>query len=188
VPRSLTWVDRLRIERATWTLDALLQDLPGRSRRAIRRELRDNLRAATAAVGSATAVRELGNLRRVAAEYLDAEYGAGRPRPRWVKGMFWALLVELAFGVSWFVGDIAYLDGVLTADPHATGSFTWQGPGSWAVTSTETLVDGQLQAAEANISLWFFVLLVGVFALGGRMWRILPPWRRRSTRQRLAAE
>ena len=40
---TLTLVDRLRIERVVWTVDLLVSDLPHRSQRAIRRELRDIL-------------------------------------------------------------------------------------------------------------------------------------------------
>ena len=40
---ALTWIDRLRIERAVWALDQRLYDLPRRSRIERRRELRGNL-------------------------------------------------------------------------------------------------------------------------------------------------
>ena len=56
---DLTFTDRLRIERAVWTLDGRLQDLPRTSRVAKRRELRANLRAAATDVGTAEAVRRL---------------------------------------------------------------------------------------------------------------------------------
>jgi len=48
----LTWKDRMRIERAVWTLDSYLRNLPRKSRIAKRRELRVNLRAASADVAS----------------------------------------------------------------------------------------------------------------------------------------
>jgi hypothetical protein len=56
---ALTWIDRLRIERAVWTLDQRLYDLPRKARIARRRELRENLRTAAQDVGVAAAVRNL---------------------------------------------------------------------------------------------------------------------------------
>ena len=90
---SLT--DRLRIERTVWTLDALLGDLPQRSRVAKRREMRANLAEAAADVGTVEAIRRLGPLRPLAGEYLAAEYGEGRPHPRWVAAIYWTVLAEL---------------------------------------------------------------------------------------------
>jgi hypothetical protein len=53
---TVSWTDRLRLERAVWTLDARLQDLPRRSRVAKRRELRNNLSDAAADVGATEAL------------------------------------------------------------------------------------------------------------------------------------
>jgi hypothetical protein len=47
MPRSVSWIDRMRIERLVWALDQRLYDLPYRSRIAHRREVRQNLLAAT---------------------------------------------------------------------------------------------------------------------------------------------
>lgn len=44
--------------------------------------MRANLRAATNEVGAAQAVRRLGSLRRLASDYLEAEYGQGGSRHR----------------------------------------------------------------------------------------------------------
>ena len=79
---TLTLKDRARIERAVWTLDSYLRNLPRKSRIAKRRELRVNLRAASADVGAQEALRRLGNLRTMAAEYVVAEYGG--PGPSWI--------------------------------------------------------------------------------------------------------
>jgi hypothetical protein len=65
-----------------WTLDSYLQNLPWRSRVAKRRELRVNLRAASADVGTKEALRRLGNVRTIAADYMVAEYGG--PGPSWL--------------------------------------------------------------------------------------------------------
>ena len=65
---TLIWTDRLRIERAVWTLNSYLQNLPMRSQAAKRRELRANLLAASADVGTKEALRRLGNVRTIAAD------------------------------------------------------------------------------------------------------------------------
>jgi len=92
---DLTLSDRLRIERAVWTLDGRLQDLPRTSRVAKRRELRANLRAAAADVGVAEALHRLGNLRRLAAEYLVAEYGQWVRRPSWLAAFGFLVLGQV---------------------------------------------------------------------------------------------
>lgn len=67
---------KLRIEAAVRRLDWQLEGrVPVRRRREIRRDLRANLAAAADHVGDAEAVRRLGDLRRLAEEYLDAEGG-----------------------------------------------------------------------------------------------------------------
>ena len=76
---TLIWTDRLRIERRVWTLNTYLQTLPRRSQLAKRRELRVNLRAAAADVGTKEALRRLGNVRTIAADYISAEYDGPRP-------------------------------------------------------------------------------------------------------------
>src|SRR5690606_2763511 len=110
--QTLTRLDRLRIEWTVWTLDTLVQSLPGRTRKAIRREMRTNLRAAATEVGAAQAVARLGSLRRLAADYLEAEYGQDGPRPRWLRGVFWALAVEAVLLGFTHVGLTAFSAGV----------------------------------------------------------------------------
>jgi hypothetical protein len=89
--------------------------------------MRANLRAATNEVGAAQAVRRLGSLRRLASDYLEAEYGQGGSRPRWLSAMFWALAVEaMLLGLA-FVGHSAFIAGVQTANPHPSGTYTWHG-------------------------------------------------------------
>ena len=92
---TLIWTDRLRIERAVWTLNSYLQNLPWRSQVAKRRELRVNLRAASADVGTKEALRRLGNVRTIAADYIIGEYGG--PTPSW-----WAATFVLLPGF-WFM-------------------------------------------------------------------------------------
>ena len=113
---TLIWTDRLRIERAVWTLNSYLQTLGRRSQAAKRRELRVNLRAASADVGTKEAVRRLGNVHTMAADYIIAEYGG--PRPSW-----WAATFVLLPGF-WFMFWVsnaridAFKGGVIAANPR----------------------------------------------------------------------
>jgi hypothetical protein len=178
MPNTVTLIDRLRIERVVWTIDFLVSDLPTRSQRAVRRELRDNLRAAAAEAGASEAVRRLGSLRRLAAGYLDAEYGDDGPRPRWMGGMAWGIAVEVfVLGIA-FAGYSAFMDGVLAVNRHASGTYTWTGLGVWGPGGTATFVDGRLRSGSLVFSVVTLVYLAAGFVLGARLWRLRPPWRR----------
>ncbi len=93
---ALTWIDRLRIERVVWTLDQWLYDLPRKARIARRRELRENLVVAAQDVGVTAALRNLGDSRQLAAEYLSAQFGEGA-RPSWVAAATFLLTGQLVF-------------------------------------------------------------------------------------------
>ena len=118
--------DRLRIERATWAIDYRLQDLPRRTRIAKRRELRTNLRAAAEDVGARQAVRQLGDLRRLAADYLDAEYGEVARRPSWTAAAIALLAVDAAMLVLSAVVTSVFRAGssplILTRRDRSTGT------------------------------------------------------------------
>lgn len=179
---DLTFPDRLRIERAVWTLDGRLQDLPRTSRVAKRRELRDNLRAAAADVGAAEAVRRLGDLRRLAAEYLGAEYGQWEPRPSWLAGLGFFVSTYVVLTVLLDVGKSAFTSGVAAADPSATGTFVWNGIAYVLQPVTFTFADGTATPqgglhGGAWTPLVYLFLFVGT-VLAGRLWRALPVWRR----------
>jgi hypothetical protein len=96
MPDTLSMVDRLRIERVVWALDQRLYDLPRKSRVAKRREVRENLQVAAADVGVADAMHNLGNTRRLAAEYRAAEFG-DEPRPAWMAAAVFLLTAQLFF-------------------------------------------------------------------------------------------
>lgn len=174
-----TLVDRLRIERVVWTLDSHLENLPYRSKRAKRRETRANLYAATADVGTAEAIRGLGNLRRLAADYLAAEYGERGPRPSYTTGTVCLLVVHVFAAVIAQVGKAAFTAGIVATTPHATGVFHWQGVPYLVDEATITLNDGtaSTMAGGAWTPLVYLSAMVA-FVLGGRLWRLLPQWRR----------
>jgi hypothetical protein len=175
---ALSLIDRLRIARAVWTVNARLVDLPTRARIPIRRELRANLKAASAQVGSREAVRRLGNPRRLAVDYLDAEYGEGRPRPHYAAGVRWAVIFVIAYmgaTMIWFEGFMA---GVDAAGPRSDGNFSWGG-GPWLPAGDVIYQDGHFNGFNLLVPLHtFFLGAVVVFFVGARMWRMMPPWLR----------
>ena len=144
---TLIWTDRLRIERAVWTFNSYLQALPWRSQVAKRRELRVNLRAASADVGTKEALRRLGNVRTMAADYITAEYGG--PRPSW-----WAAICVLqAFWFMFWLSSAridAFKGGVIAANPHATGLFHWHGVAYVFTAATFTFVNGKATEVVAR--------------------------------------
>jgi hypothetical protein len=173
---TLIWTDRLRIERAVWTFNSYLQTLPWRSQVAKRRELRVNLRAASADVGTKEAVRRLGNVRTMAADYINAEYGG--PRPSW-----WAAIC--VFQAFWFMFWLsssridAFQGGVVAANPHATGLFHWHGVAYVFTDATFTFVNGKVSEVGGTLLPLVYVCIFGLAILVGRLWRVLPASRRR---------
>src|ERR1039457_3263607 len=139
---TLNWTDRMRIERAVWTLDTYLQNLPRKSRVAKRRELRVNLLAASADVGTHEAQRRLGSLRTLAAEYVVAEYGG--PGPFW----FAAMCVMLpAFAFMFWVSNAridAFRSGAIAASPHLTGVYHLTGVAYVLTNDTLTFANGKM--------------------------------------------
>lgn len=104
MPHSISWLDRLRIERLVWTLDQQLYDLPRASRIVKRREVRDNLLVAAVDIGTSNAIRRLGGSRRLADQFLTAELGDG-PRYSWV-------------AAAWFAAVVPLLVNYLSVRPH----------------------------------------------------------------------
>ena len=173
---TLIWTDRLRIERAVWTLNSYLQTLPWRSQAAKRRELRVNLRAASADVGTKEALRRLGNVRTMAADYIIAEYGG--PRPSW-----WAAIFVLlpAFWLMFWLSNAridAFKGGVIAANPHATGLFHWHGVAYVFTDATFTFVNGKATEVGGTLLPLVYVCIFGLAILVGRLWRVLPASRR----------
>ena len=89
---TVTWFDRLRIERVVWALDQRLYDLPRRTRIETRREVRQNLLTGAHDVGTTQALRNLGGSAELAHEYLSAAFGS---TSRWpFRASFWAASPE----------------------------------------------------------------------------------------------
>lgn len=176
--RTISWIDRLRIERVVWTLDQRLYEVPRRSRIATRREVRENLLAAAQDVGATEALRNLGSGQQLAAEYLSAELGDG-PRGSWIVAGVFLLTGQLV--LTAFLGEAAnaYADGVTAADPHATGTYTWHGIDHLQATLTYTFVDGHSTHVGGAWTPLAWALWIGATIVVGRLWRYLPFWRRR---------
>ncbi|PYC69778.1 hypothetical protein C7C46_27825 [Streptomyces tateyamensis] len=175
---ALSPLDRLRIERVVWALDQQLYDLPRSSRIAIRREVRTNLLTASADLGTAVALRRIGGSRQLAEGYLSAEYGEG-PRHSWNAAACFAALVPLVLISLLSEAANAYQQGILAADPQATGTFGWHGISYLQSAVTFTLDHGRgTQSGGAWTPLTYGLWVAGTIACG-RLWRTLPWWRNR---------
>jgi hypothetical protein len=178
VPNKLSLIDHLRIERLVWTLDQQLYDLPHATRVAKRREVRDNLRDAARDVGVGEALRRLGGSRRLAEEFLAAEYGPG-PRHSWLAAGYFASLVPMLVLYAFGEAANAFERGVLAHDPHATGTFTWDGIALFQHAVTFTFTDGHAEHVGGSWTPLTYILWLAGTVLVGRLWRLLPWYRRR---------
>jgi hypothetical protein len=73
-----------------------------------------------------------------------------------------------------------FADGVLAADPHASGTYAWHALAP--VIGSEDLVfsGGALHGLGLTFSAPLLVTIgAAVFAVGARAWRCLPLWRHR---------
>lgn len=175
---TVTWFDRLRIERVVWTLDQRLYDLPRRTRIETRREVRQNLLTGARDVGTTQALRNLGGSAELAQEYLSAAFGS-RPRHSWMAaGLFFVTVPFLALS---FFADAAnaFASGIIAADPAATGTYTWGGISHLQSTVTYTFSDGHGTWTGGAFTPLFYILWIVATILVGRLWRALPAWRRR---------
>lgn len=180
--QPLTSADRWRIRRTVRSFDTMINDLPGARRREIRRELHTNLTASADDVGADEAIRSLGSLRVLAADYLDAEFGAA-PRPSWVSGLRWAMGVLYTFLVVLFTGVISFSAGLQAGEP-APGTYRWAPFGGWIGDYREVFDSGGYGGFNLDISrllVTYAVLCLVAYAAGGRMWRLLPTYRRRNS-------
>jgi hypothetical protein len=180
---TLSWFDRLRIERFVWRLDSLLYDLPWRSRVEKRREVRQNLIAAAGSVGTGKALRQLGGSAQLAREYLNAEFG-DRPRHSWMAAALFGATTLLVATSLWTEAALGFGDGVTAARPDATGTYTWDGIPYLQNDVTYTFTHGHGTYAGGGFTPLFWLLWLAGIILVGRLWRIAARWRRSGQRQR----
>lgn len=175
---TVSWIDRLRIERVVWALDQRLYDLPRRSRIATRREVRESLLTASRDVGASTALHQLGDTRRLAEGYLSAQFGDDA-RPHWMAGAVVLMTIPLVLTSLLADAAIAFGEGVQAADPHATGRFTWHGISYLQDTVSYTVADGKVSWVGGAFTPLTWLLLAAATIGAGRLWRAIPLARRR---------
>jgi hypothetical protein len=170
---SVSWIDRIRIERLVWALDQRIYDLPWRSRIARRREVRDNLRAAALDVGTTEALRRLGGSQQLAQEYLTAEFGDG-PRHSWTAAATYCALFPLV--LNFFLGYVmsGYQAAISAVSPHATGTFTWSGISYLQHPIVYTFSGGHGSFTGGDWSLACYALWLAGTIAAGRLWRLRP--------------
>jgi len=178
MPHSVSTIDRLRIERVVWQLDQRLYDLPRATRIADRREVRENLLTAAGDVGTTAALQRLGDRRQLAAGYLEGEFGSG-PRPSWTAAAVFLLTTQLLFTALLNEAAQAFTKGIMAADAHATGTFTWRGIAYLQDTVTVTMRDGVGDHLGGAWTPLAYVLWIAGTICVGRLWRIIPVWRTR---------
>ena len=183
--KPVTLMDWLFIERVVWTVDTYVQSLPGRSRRAIRRELRANLRASAAELGRAEAIRRLGSLRRLSREYLDAEYGHDGSRPQLLRGVFWALTIEAVIIVALIGGFESFLAGVESAGRPGPGTYSWNSLSLLGLSGEVSYDATGLSEFSFLVSGFAPLYVLAGFIVGSRLWRLVPAWLRRVRKPRV---
>lgn len=178
MPHPVSWIDRLRIERFVWALDQRLIDLPRATRIAHRREVRENLLTASAEVGTTAALEGLGDTRRLAAGFVDAEFG-DEARPHLITAALILLTSQLILMSLFTDATIAFADGLKAADPGVTGTFHWPGISFLQDDVTFTAVDGDVEWVGGAYTPLMWCIFLGATVVGGRLWRLVPQWRRR---------
>jgi hypothetical protein len=177
MPTNLTLLDRLRIEGRVWALDQQLYDLPRQQRIGTRREVRSNLVSAAQTVGTRAALANLGTTRELAEEYLTAQYGPG-PRASWLSAALFLMTTLLILTSILTDAANAFADGLVAASPHTTGTFSWPGIGLLQTDVEYTVTNGDVAYVGGALTPIAYVLLaIGTIAVG-RLWRLLPGWRR----------
>lgn len=182
MPPALTTADRWRIRRTVRSFNNMINDLPGARRREIRRELHANLTASANDVGADEAIRRLGSLRHLAAEYLDAEFGSA-PRPSWVSGLRWAMVLAYTFLVVLFTGMLSFGAGLQAGDP-APGTYRWAPFGGLLGDYREIFDHGGYGGFTLDVSrlmVTYTVVCLVAYVAGGRLWRLLLTHRRRNS-------
>jgi hypothetical protein len=165
---------QLIIERAVWSLDYRVQDLPWRSRVGKRRELRQDLRSAAGEVGARTAVDRLGDLRVLAEDYLAAEYGDLSGRPHWSAAGAWLVIFTAFMMLVDHVASTAFRAGVSAAGAHPTGVLAWKGVPHLLDKGTFTYSEGHVERLGGAWTPWVYVVMLGGAVLVGRLWRAGP--------------
>lgn len=155
--------DQVRRFRYLTMVELLLDQIPGKRRRAILGELRTNIDEAAAHGTMSQALTDLGTPRALARGYLDVE-PAGRPN--WTAGALAAGVVVAA----WLFGTLLYTVGMFDA-LQSTGGGTADGSVFGVQVHTEASAGGF--GAEFDGFSWpVLVAVVLTFAITARAWRV----------------
>ncbi len=92
-------------------------------------------------------------------------------------GVFLFTTAALLTSVLFDAAD-AFGDGILAGNPDAEGSFTWPGIGYLQSEMTYTVADGEQTFVGGAFTPLTYVLLAVGAILVGRLWRLVPRWRR----------
>jgi hypothetical protein len=138
-------------------------------RGSLRRDLESNLRDAAGSVGMRPALANLGSLRHLAAE-TSSEGGL---RSSWVAATVAAIFSFLGLFASWMLAVGYYTEGVLDGGTGQRVS-SWLFPfvGS-SITVHNTRDNGGTLKVSMNPGIMLVVVLLVVFVLVARPWRVL---------------
>ena len=165
--------DRLRIERAAWSLDQRLYDLPRKTRIAHRRELRANVLAAAEDLGTSVALRDVGDVATLAKDYREAAFGTG-PRHSWTAAGLFLFTATIVLTSMLFDASEGFGAGVLAGNPSASGTYRWGGIPYLQNEVVYTVGRGDYRfIGGAFTPLTWLLLAAGTIAVG-RLWRALP--------------
>ncbi|MDE9366414.1 hypothetical protein PZ938_12450 [Luteipulveratus sp. YIM 133132] len=175
-------IDRLRRRRYLLAYELWL-DLYGTrrgQRRELTRALRANLDDAAAREGTAAALRGLGPARRLASD--EAAALRDRRRPAWAVGSAAAGMTAIALLLVGLLSTVAFIDGVnaRSGGGSASGGLT-------LLPFSEVSVDranGGLAVGLSGQPLPYLALLLVVFLVASRSWRVLRAARSRPTEDR----
>ncbi|KGN41096.1 hypothetical protein [Knoellia aerolata] len=168
----MTVLDRLRIENAVLRYDFWLEmrGVRGSRRRELRRELRANLGAASADVGTTRALFGIGSPKGLAYAATDTNPS----RPRWSQAAIWA---SVAFGLVAFAclfTAIAFTAGVeasgVTGRAVRGFVFPWFGVDFSARVEAD---GGGFSTGAGGVGTWFLGVPLLVFLLVAQPWRLL---------------
>ncbi|HSB87992.1 MAG TPA: hypothetical protein VLD86_16885 [Ilumatobacteraceae bacterium] len=151
------------------------RNVPLNERRRIRRDLRENLREASDAVGEKCAVQQLGDAETLAAEYAPASRRGPRVRAGAIAAA-WTIVALVTVSLI----RIPTFGTIDTFDRH-TGATTWHVQ-LWRFAelsgdaTTDTLAEGTVY------SFGYLLAAALAFTIGARLWRIRSSRRRRAGR------
>lgn len=150
----------------------LLEDLPRRRSKQIRKDLRAHLADATIARGRRGALADLGPASRLAHDYQNAE---GGPFPRAWSGGVAALVVGLFWSFSTLVYALGMLDASAGFAASSGGSAEASGTYLWTRVAVTYSAD-EMAAQFSGVGLLVMLAaMVVAYLVGARVWRL---WRR----------